>query len=292
MGIERSEERASQFVKFIQTAIGYSLVGVTTEKTVFLCHGSGDNGKTTLLEIIREIISAYSSTINIESLMSKNLSNNEAADLANLRGARFVRSSETEQGQRLNEARLKRITQGAGIIRACKKYEDWFEFPESHTLWVDANHKPVVRGQDPAIWNRLTLIPFEVSIPKNEQDPKLREKLLNEAEGILAWAIAGAVRWNNEGLQRPTEVLDAIAEWRATSDPINDFISDCCEIIPDTWTTTGILWDAYSKWTEENGIDPLSRNIFSVRIGGLGYTHGRRKSAGKIFRTVEGLKLR
>ena len=292
MGLEQSEERSTRLVHFMQTALGYSLVGVTSEKVVFLCHGAGDNGKTTLLELIREIIGPYSASISTESLMSKNLSNNELADLANLRGARFVRSSETEQGQRLNEARLKRITQGMGIIRACKKYEDWFEFPESHTLWIDANHRPVVRGQDPAIWNRLALIPFEVTIPKAEQDPNLRQKLLAEAEGVLAWMIQGAVRWCAERLHRPEEVTSAVDAWRTDSDPLADYLAECCELDPTAWVSSGALWDSYAAWAEHSGIDPLTRTVFGLRITGLGCHPGRRKVHGSAIRSMEGIRIR
>ena len=223
--------------------------------------------------------------------MARQIGNNELADLADLRGARFVRSSETEQGQRLNEARLKRITQGMGVIRTCRKYENMVEFPESHTLWIDANHKPAVRGQDNAIWNRLALIPFDVTIPKPEQDQNLGNKLLAEAEGILAWAVAGAVRWYAEGLRRPPEVNEAVASWRAESDPLTDFIEARCDLKPDLWCLSGTLWAAYETWTEASGVDALSRTVFNLRLTNMGCKPGRRTIEGKTRRTFEGISL-
>ena len=59
-----------------------------------------------------------------------------------------------------------------------------FEFLETHKLWMDANNRPKVRGSDNAIWNRLHLILFTVTIPKDEQDTKLLDKLKSEAEAI------------------------------------------------------------------------------------------------------------
>ena len=193
---------------YIQKAFGYSLTGSTAEKVVFMCLGKGDNGKTTLLSLFLRLLKEYAVLLQIDTLMVRQESNNTQADLADLR-ARFVMTSETEQGQRLAEGKLKRITQGMGKIKATRKYENPIEFEETHKLWMDANHKPEIRGTDNAIWNRLHLIPFEVTIPKDEIYRGLPEKLLAEAPGVLLWAVDGAVRWHHEGLARPEPVESA-----------------------------------------------------------------------------------
>jgi putative DNA primase/helicase len=197
---EAALERSHRLIRYLQKAFGYSLTGHTIAKAVFLLYGRGDNGKSTLLTLFLALLVEYAVLLQIDTLMVRQESNNTQADLADLRGARFVMTSETEEGQRLAEGKLKRITQGMGRIKATRKYENPVEFPESHKLWIDANHLPIVRGTDNAIWNRLHPVPFGVTVPKDEQDPELPLKLLAEAEGILAWAVAGAVRWYAEGL--------------------------------------------------------------------------------------------
>jgi putative DNA primase/helicase len=195
---------------YLQKALGYSLTAVTSEKAVFVCHGGGNNGKTTLLATVREVVGDYYAVLlQIDTLMARAADNNSQADLADLRGARFVMTSETEENQRLAEGRLKRITQGLGRIKAVRKYENPIEFTETHKLWMDCNHKPLVRGNDQALWNRLHLIPFDVTIPADEIDRDLPAKLLAESEGILAWMVAGAVRWHSEGLGKPAAVESA-----------------------------------------------------------------------------------
>jgi putative DNA primase/helicase len=141
----------------------------------------------------------YAVLLQIDTLMVRQESNNTQADLADLRGARFVMTSETEEGQRLAEGKLKRITQGMGRIKATRKYENPVEFPESHKLWIDANHLFIVRGTDNAIWNRLHPVPFDTTISRADEDKELPAKLATELEGILAWAVAGAVCWYAEG---------------------------------------------------------------------------------------------
>jgi putative DNA primase/helicase len=254
MGIECDRQRSEQLVKYLQKAIGYSLTGVTNEKLCFILWGSGNNGKTTFLALMRRILGEYAGLLQIETLMARREeSNNAQSDLADLRGLRFVMTSETEEGQRLAEGKLKRITQGMGTIKAARKYENGIEFLETHKLWLDANHRPVVRGTDNAIWNRLHLIPFTVEIPRAEQDPDLSNKLMSEAEGILAWAVQGAVAWYRDRLDKPPDVEKASEEWRAESDALKNFVEECCILDSNVSCRSSDLWKAYAKWADENG---------------------------------------
>jgi len=251
-------------------------------------HGSGDNGKTTLLSIIHRLLTEYAVLLQIDSLMTRQESNNSQADIADLRGARFVMTSETEDGQRLAEGKLKRITQGMGKIKAVRKYENPIEFQETHKLFIDANHLPVVRGTDRAIWNRLHPVPFNMTIPKEEQDKEFQAKLLSEAEGILAWAVQGARRWYAEGLGKPPDVEEANKSWRAESDQLGRFIDDCCVVREDALVQARPLYSAYKKWAEDGGERPESEKKFSRRMGERGF-HKSEKNFGNLY---EGLELR
>jgi P4 family phage/plasmid primase-like protien len=205
--------------QYVQKALGYTLTGATSEKAVFVCHGTGNNGKTTLLSTIRSVLGEhYTALLQIDTLMSRPCDNNAMADLADLRGARFVMTSEPQEGQRLAEGRLKRITQGMGHIKTARKYENPFHFPETHKLWIDCNQKPPVSARDEAIWNRLHPIPFEVTIQGQRIDRELQAKLIAESEGILAWMVGGAVQWYSEGLGKPDAVVAAGRQWREEVD--------------------------------------------------------------------------
>jgi putative DNA primase/helicase len=212
--------------------------------------------------------------------MTRQESNNTQTDLADLRGARFVMTSETEQGQRLAEGKLKRITQGMGRIKAVRKYENPIEFAETHKLFIDANHKPVVRGTDNAIWNRLYPIPFDVTIPPDEIDRDLPNKLLAESEGILVWAVRGAVRWYREGLRRPPEVAEANREWRDESDHLGRFLEERC-VSGDAFSVkAGVLYSDYRTWCASSGERELSSVAFGIRLGERGIQKGTRGSTG------------
>jgi putative DNA primase/helicase len=257
-----------QMVKYLQRALGYSLTGSTGEKAVFVLFGAGNNGKTTLLSTIRELISEYAVLMQVDTLMTRSLeSNNAAADLADLRGARFVMTSESESGQQLAQGKLKRITQGMGRIKATRKYENPVEFTETHKLWMDTNRKPLIGdGDDGATFARLHPIPFDVQIPRSKINRDLPQQLLGEAEGILSWCVAGAKKWYTSGLLKPPQVEAANKKWRAESDKLGQFISERCAIGEHLTTLGGTLYSAYRAWAESNGERPLSGREFATKL--------------------------
>ena len=261
-----------KLVSYLQKAFGYSLTGCTIEKAVFVLFGDGNNGKTTLLSTFRTLIPEYATNVQVDSLMTRSEeSNNVKADLADLRGARFAMTSESEQGQSLSPAKLKRITQGMGIIKSVRKYENPIEFEETHKLWLDTNRKPrIPDADDGAIFNRLHPIPFTVIVPKEKIDRDLPGKLLGEAEGILAWAVAGAKLWHEHGLNKPPVIESATEQWREESDWVESFIDDRCVVGDDVSAGAGELFRAYCGWASDCGKKPCSRPVFSEKMKGKG----------------------
>jgi putative DNA primase/helicase len=288
MGVDGVEgaalDRALEKANFLQTALGYSMTGHTREKAVFIPLGSGNNGKTTLLSLVAALLPEYSASISVESLMLRNETVNSQADLADLRGARFVTTSEVEDGQTLAQARLKRLTQGGGRIKAVRKYENPIEFSESHKLWMDSNRRPRVRDvEDRATFARLWPIPFDVEIPASEIDPELPAKLMAEAEGILAWLVAGARAWYQHGLERPRDVDEARTAWREDDDAVGRFVDECCVVVAEATARGGVLYRGYVNWAERGREHPLSNPKFSKRLESKGFKKDRDESGARWF---------
>ena len=271
---EGALERADELMRYLQVGLGYSITGEVSEKAIFLAHGSGDNGKTTLLSVIRELIREYATTVGLDLLTARYESNNVAAARANLRGARLVVSSETEEGQQLNAARLKRICQGpGGEIEACRKYENPITFPETHKLWIDANHKPELPAADAAVWNRVHLVPFAVTIPKDRQDRKLNAKLIQEGEGILAWLVEGTKQWYAQGMPRSEVVDEATQAWQRELDRLAEYLDEYTEKTsdPQGWILNKALFPSYKSWCEGNGERFLPQPRFTKQMEAMGY---------------------
>jgi putative DNA primase/helicase len=276
------EDRARRRVQFLQVALGYSCTGCTREKAVFIPYGPSNGGKTTLLWTIQKILGDYSAQIQSDSLMAARdrADANVLSDLADLRGARFAVTSETEEGQYFSQARLKRLTQGMGRIKTTRKYENPIEFPETHKLWLDTNRRPRLRdADDDATLNRLHPIPFEASVPREEQDRELPAKLMAEATGILAWLAAGALAWYQRGLELLPEVAEAREAWRTEDDQMERFLEDCCVRDADLEQPAGELYRTYKKWCEETGEHTtLSAARFKQRLSAKGVSHRETKS--------------
>jgi P4 family phage/plasmid primase-like protien len=289
-----------RLVAFLQRAFGYALTGDVSEKAAFVFWGpKGNNGKTTLLTAMRMLFPEYSAQISIDTLMTQRGGADAAlrADLADLRGARLVTTSEVEKEHRLSEGKLKYITAGMGKIKSCRKYENPIEFEATHKLFMDCNHRPAVRGTDDAIWRRLKPVPFEVSIEESdpEFDKKLLEKLQAEAAGILAWGVRGCQAWLAEGLGDPPEISAANSAWREHDDPLKEFLEDCCLLGDEYFVRTSELTAAYIWWCKQNHERfPLGREAFQERMQSKGYRYNRSRRSGddKQMRTWEWVGLK
>jgi len=270
---------------FVQCAVGYSSTGDTSEQCMFINHGGGANGKSTFQEAIAAALGDYAMRAPTEMLLAKR-TDGVPNDVARLKGARFVSASETEEGRRLAESRIKDLT-GQDTITARFMKAEWFDFAPSHKLWLSTNHKPEIRGTDAAIWRRIRLVPWAVTIPPAEQDKKLPIALRHELSGILAWVVRGCLQWRRQGLQTPDEVRKATGEYRSEMDVLAGFLAECCELDTGHWEYAKDLYECYKRWCDENGERPEPQRKFGGRLGERGFQRDRGGSRGAgIWRGV------
>lgn len=252
-----------ELIRYIQKSVGYSLSGSTTEQCVFFLYGTGRNGKSTFLEIVRYIMGDYATNIQPETIMVRPSQGSANSDIARLKGARFVTSVEPNEGMRINEGLLKQLT-GDDIVTARKLYGDEFEFKPEFKLWMATNHKPIIRGTDTGIWRRIHIIPFTVSIPVEKVDRRLKYKLREELPDILAWAVEGCRIWQSEGLRMPKAVLNAVQEYRHEMDVISAFADACCVVGGEAKASQ--LYAVYAEWAGENNEYRMSSTKFGAEM--------------------------
>lgn len=271
---EISDER-EEIIEYLRRYLGYCLTGFTSEQSFLVFHGSGANGKSTLLRILFHVFGDYALATPPDTLMVKRQAGTATNDLARLLGARLVSAQETEEGQRLSESRIKAMTGGDTIV-ARKLYGEFFEFPATFKIILSTNHRPRVRGQDYAIWRRVKLVPFDVTIPPERRDPVKAERIIErEAAGILRWLVGGCLDWQRDGLGECETVTAATEEYRSAEDFLGPFIADRC-ITGEGFRSQGAtLYAAYRQWCEENGERPLSNKAYARALEDRGFKYFR-----------------
>ena len=268
----------SSLVAFLQRAVGYSLIGEVQEKILLIPWGTGDNGKSTFIETLANTFGeGYAMRTPTEIFLSRR-EGTIPNDVALLKGVRFAYAAEPPQDRRLGEALVKELTGGDKVSARFMRGE-FFEFQPECTLWMATNHKPPTRGTDRALWNRIKLVPFTVCIPPELQEKDLKRKLSEEAEGILSWAVTGAMAWQRDGLKEPKAVAAATSEYRDENDFVGAFITERC-LIGDTYRKrSGELYNAFKAFSEEEGEKVISQKAFSMALVEKGFerheSHGR-----------------
>lgn len=216
--------------------------------------GTGKNGKSRLVGIIREVFGDYAATVSPGVFLEKRVDDPDKPrpSLAKLPGIRVLFMSEPKKGAALDEGLVKEMTGGEPVATR-KLNQDEFEFVPQFTPIISANNKPDIRGLDPGIWRRIILVPFTVTIPPEERDSALLDKLRPEKAGILNWLLEGLWEWQVEGLNPPPEVLEAIEEYKADADPVGDFINCTCVPKPGARVPAGELYQEFKYYCDNQG---------------------------------------
>jgi putative DNA primase/helicase len=262
-------------IKFLQRSIGYALTGSTGEQVLFFLYGTGANGKSTFIETCRNLLEDYAQQSEFDTFVTKK-NDGPRNDIARLKGARLVAAVEAAQGRQLAENVIKQVT-GGDTVTARFLYHEHFEYLPQFKLFLVANHKPVIVGTDEAIWRRIRLIPFTVTIPREQRDKQLLEKLRAELPGILAWAVRGCLQWQADGLGEPDAVSIATADYKREMDVMADFIEEHCVLGEEETINAGLLYLTFQAWAEKNGEEVLTQKRFGTQLRERGFAATKKK---------------
>lgn len=251
-----------EMVDFMQRALGYCMTGDRREQVLFFWHGSGANAKSTLLDLVQWLLGDYAMKLPAAALMVTR-NDRHPTELAQLRGKRLAISSELEEGQFWNEALVKELT-GDEVMTARFMRQDFFEFSMTQKHIIVGNHKPRLRGSDPAIARRLVLVPFAAKFEGARRDRAMPDKLKAEAPAILAWIVRGAARWHREGLAIPERVRLAGAEYLADHDDLGLWMAERCVRVGEAKAAE--LYASFRHWKECCGEHAPSMKVWAQRL--------------------------
>lgn len=250
----------ADMIGFFQRLVGYSLLGKPDEDVLAIPYGSGSNGKSTVLGAIRDALGEHAKMASADTFLSSGTAGGNAGaareDVLRLRGARFVYVSEPDEGSELREGLIKSMTGGEPIPARGLYSKTTVEVAPTWVAFMPTNHRPIVKGDDHAIWRRLLPVPFTRNFDQDltlTKDPDRAEKLAAEAAGILAWCVRGALAYQKDGLQPPGAVRKAREDYKSDMDLLGEWLDECCELGPSNVESNARLWASWEAFAKARG---------------------------------------
>jgi putative DNA primase/helicase len=279
--LKRIFQNDPEMIPYLQECVGYWLTGETSEQCMWIFYGGGSNGKSKFIDTIRHIMGDYARVTSPSTFMEKR-DGSIPNDLAALAGVRLACASESKRGAVFDEGMVKSCT-GDATITARFLNQEFFEFMPIFKVILSTNHRPKIKGTDNGIWRRVRLVPFMETIKDEEKDPNLLDKLIKEADGILAWALIGLERWQQRGhLLTPPSVMAAVSEYRRDMDYLAEFFDDRCSLEDKrAETDNDQLYLSYCEWAQEKGEDPITHRGLSLLLKERGFQQGGSRKEGR-----------
>lgn len=250
---------------YLRCVAGYCLTSDITEQVLWMLHGHGANGKSTLVRTLLSVWGDYGDVAAFSTFERTSARSTIPNDLAALDRKRLVVASETREGAHLDEGRLKSLT-GGDPVRARFLNQEWFTFEPALKLVLCVNHRPVSTDDSYGFWRRVKLIPFEQTF---NPDATLADELHQERCGILAWAVRGCLEWQACGLRHPNQVESATGEYAKDSDPLAVFLTEACELEPSAEIGAAEFFTHYNMWADKQGLtqrERLNSTVFGRRM--------------------------
>ena len=248
------------------------------EKTLIL-FGTGANGKSVFFEIVNALLGKE----NVTSYSLQSLTNESGYQRAKL--ANSLVNYASEINGKLETAIFKQLVSGEPV-EARLPYGDPFIVDHYARLIFNCNELPKEVEYTPAYFRRFLIVPFEVTIPEEEQDKELANKIIcDELSGVFNWVQQGLERLlKQKGFTESRAVRYQLEQYRRESDSVQSFLIEEGYIIStSSFIPMKILYQDYRPYSLENGFRTVSSRTFSQRLKNLGYTVERRNFGNVVY---------
>ncbi len=266
-----------ELISYVKRLLGYSMLGLSTQHEFYIFWGQGRNGKGTLFQALSDVLGPYVSQAPKEMLLYNRFrpaASSPRSELMALRGKRLVWASESDEGRHLDTSQVKWLSGGDSLVAREVYGKHQVEFRPTFTLFLQTNHKPKANAYDYALWERIRLIPFNLSFVDDPQrdherkrDPNLAEKLKVEGSGILSCLVQGCLDFQEHGLAPPDTVKMATESYRKDEDVIQQSFDECFYIDPEASVKAGEAYRTHVEWCDRNRIRAKSKNVFAEWMG-------------------------
>jgi putative DNA primase/helicase len=283
--LERITDGNEELQAYLQRFAGYCLTGSTKEHALFFLYGKGANGKSVFVNTLSGILCHYSATTPSDVFTVQRGGEAHPTGVASLVGIRLAVATEVESGARLAESQVKALT-GGDVVTARKMRQDFFQFRPVCKFLISGNHKPSLRSVDEGMRRRFHLVPFTVTIPPEQRDKNLSDKLKAEWPQILQWAIDGCLDWQQHELNPPAIVREATEDYLDDEDCLGRWIKERCMLGKGEIQSSGDLFADWKHWSEANKEFTGSQKSFSMNLDGRNGIKLTRDGSGRVFRGI------
>lgn len=263
--------------RFWQQVHGLVLFGSVLEHILPVATGTGRNGKGVAYGAASWSFGDYADTADDGLFEVRRGGSAQGASpaTAKLRGVRYLVASELEEKARIDAAFMKRMT-GGDRISARYLYGQPFSFDPAFLTLMVTNFLPKLPANDPAVWARVRVVPFDVVIPQDKQDPHLPNKLKDCADAVLTWAVEGWLDYQANGLVTPDAVRVATEAYAESQDDVKRFVDEACSPVSlSQGCNASVLHEGYTEWAKQENIfsaHVLGRTKFIDSLQRLGYS--------------------
>ena len=249
-----------KLLSFMQRLLGYALTGEVDVRSLFILWGSGQNGKSSLIDVMKAIQGEYFTQISEKVLINQERRGGATPELMPLVTARLAVFSESEDGAKLNSTRIKNLT-GSDDISARQLYAKQVTFRPQAKLFMMTNHLPDFDFRDRAMLDRVKLIPFRARFEVNAANTKFVRSLMKEhLNEVFSWIAEGARAYYAEGIgDIPECCSEVLADYIEEQDTVAAFIQTLVKV-EGVKVERGALYKAYEDVYRED--DPVPKRVF------------------------------
>ncbi len=257
--------------RYLQIALGYSILGTSKEECMFILHGKTTrNGKSTLLSAIHHLLGNYAMVSPVSIICKSDRAKNaEAASptIAALKGKRFVTMAESNQYGKLDEETIKQLT-GGEEISARNLYESVMTFLPQFTMWLSCNDLPAVQDKSLFASDRIRVIEFNRHFTADERDETLKDLFQTQEamQGIFAWLVAGCFMYKRFKLKMPEHLQEVVRQYEKDNDIVLQFLEDKCEQDDEAKVKQNDLYGHFKIWCKGNGYYIMNSKKFAAAL--------------------------
>jgi P4 family phage/plasmid primase-like protien len=220
------------------------LKGGNYQKTFVVMVGHGDNGKSVLIDMLENVFGEYMEKLPTTLITGERTqSSGSTMDTELLRQKKYCILQESSKNDKINDGRLKELT-GNDTFASRAHYGGFTKVIPTAKIALICNKLPSIGSTDPAIWNRVRVLPFESKFPKNNdevpptfeeqiekkifyRDNTFSEKLPGLKQAFVWLLFQTFKRVMKQGFSRePQQVVQATEMYKQNNDSILQFINE------------------------------------------------------------------